>query len=823
MSDLPDSAAQPLVSLCLIVGNVEEYIDRCLTSFAPLADEIVVVRAIGNQVPDGTLEIARAKFGARTFEYTNAPGHEDWPHVDDFAAARQMSFDMARGEYCFWCDSDDVLVPGAAELVREHAERGGYPGFLFPYEIFGRGITVPRERMVLKGSGKWLFPVHECFRFDLEVELVSDERVVVQHLPKPSKTGSSDRNLRILESIPRTEMSAGLLFHLVAEYRAAGRQEDCVETAIEALTRPELGKPERYELLQDLARMSKDPNTQRAFLVQAYGVDPTRREALGTLATISIDYGKPDEALAFARQMLATERPAAWSWNDRTAVYGWLGYEIAQQAMRANELFADAERVRRGVLGTATTPIISLVHATRGRPRQASIARKMWLDLAEHPEAVEHLFVIDIDDERSRPLCRMHHLLVEPKGCVHAWNEGAKATIGKVLVQLSDDWVPPAKWDTMILERLATGILDRNPESAAFAAKVGKSAMDYVFDNPDCEQQWMPEDKKAAVLAVSDGHRTDGLLCMAIMTRARLEAQNGLWFHPEFFGVYSDNWFSHCAYRDGVVIEAQDLVFEHKHPAWDDSPLWDATYARQNDPKRYAEGSEVYGRLLEQEQKGILNWALIPGWFDYPEVYDAVIAGARINQIRRIVEVGCWMGQSMVYLAQGLQRAALQRPTSDVPFPEVTLELYAVDTFQGEPEQPAHLETVAAHGGSIRAAFEGNLRRAGVAEMVNVIESLSWEAADRFEDGSLDFVFIDAGHDYESVRKDIAAWLPKIAPGGVLAGHDYPWHEVARAVGEAFLPEAVKTSGRCWMVTVGEEMQEVGGRGAEVGATAATL
>ena len=81
---------QPKISLCLIVGNVEEYIDRCLTSFAPIADEIVIVRAIGAQEPDKTLDISREKFGAITFEYRNAPGHEDWPHVDDFAAARQM-------------------------------------------------------------------------------------------------------------------------------------------------------------------------------------------------------------------------------------------------------------------------------------------------------------------------------------------------------------------------------------------------------------------------------------------------------------------------------------------------------------------------------------------------------------------------------------------------------------------------------------------------------------------------------------------------------------------------------------------------------------
>jgi glycosyltransferase involved in cell wall biosynthesis len=37
----------------------------------------------------------------------------------------------------------------------------------------------------------------------------------------------------------------------------------------------------------------------------------------------------------------------------------------------------------------------------------------------------------------------------------------------------------------------------------------------------------------------------------------------------------------------------------------------------------------------------------------------------------------------------------------------------------------------------------------------------------------LDFVYIDADHSYEGVKRDLISWFPKIKDGGVLSGHDY--------------------------------------------------
>jgi hypothetical protein len=73
--------------------------------------------------------------------------------------------------------------------------------------------------------------------------------------------------------------------------------------------------------------------------------------------------------------------------------------------------------------------------------------------------------------------------------------------------------------------------------------------------------------------------------------------------------------------------------------------------------------------------------------------------------------------------------------------------------------------------------------------VVEVHRSTSAEAASRFPDGSLDWVYVDGNHLYEHVREDLAAYDPKVRPGGVIAGDDYGvegWWEngVTRAVDE---------------------------------------
>lgn len=54
-----------------------------------------------------------------------------------------------------------------------------------------------------------------------------------------------------------------------------------------------------------------------------------------------------------------------------------------------------------------------------------------------------------------------------------------------------------------------------------------------------------------------------------------------------------------------------------------------------------------------------------------------------------------------------------------------------------------------------------------------IVKKDSVEAAKFVADNSLDFVYIDAAHDYDNVKADIAAWVPKVKTGGIVSGDDY--------------------------------------------------
>lgn len=67
---------------------------------------------------------------------------------------------------------------------------------------------------------------------------------------------------------------------------------------------------------------------------------------------------------------------------------------------------------------------------------------------------------------------------------------------------------------------------------------------------------------------------------------------------------------------------------------------------------------------------------------------------------------------------------------------------------------------------------------------VTWLRGKTWEMAPQVPDKSLGLLYLDGDHSYAAVMKDLKAWFPKVAAGGVIAGHDYlmPQYGVRKAV-----------------------------------------
>lgn len=172
----------------------------------------------------------------------------------------------------------------------------------------------------------------------------------------------------------------------------------------------------------------------------------------------------------------------------------------------------------------------------------------------------------------------------------------------------------------------------------------------------------------------------------------------------------------------------------------------------------------------------------IPGWFDFADFYRDVVQA--LPDGAHIVEVGVWQGKSTAALGVEIANSGK------------AIRLDVVDWFQGSPEDGLNALP------DQRERFERHI--APIRHLVREVHAeRSTEAALRYADGTLDFVFLDAAHDAPSVMADLVAWYPKLRPGGLLAGHDSDWETVQQALypwswqhGVSVLP----ASRRCWQV-----------------------
>lgn len=185
------------ISLCMIVKNEAAVLKRCLDSVHGVMDEIIIVDTGST---DDTKAIA-ALYADRLIDF-------EW--TDDFAAARNASFDQAAMDYIFWMDADDVLQESdRRELIQlkdtltADVDVVSMPYILERDEAGQTVCSIRRDRLVRRERKfRWVGPVHEYL---VVAGRQLRSRAAVTHLPVRHH---GERNLGIYTAL----MKAGRVF-----------------------------------------------------------------------------------------------------------------------------------------------------------------------------------------------------------------------------------------------------------------------------------------------------------------------------------------------------------------------------------------------------------------------------------------------------------------------------------------------------------------------------------------------------------------------------------------------------------------------------------
>jgi predicted O-methyltransferase YrrM len=160
--------------------------------------------------------------------------------------------------------------------------------------------------------------------------------------------------------------------------------------------------------------------------------------------------------------------------------------------------------------------------------------------------------------------------------------------------------------------------------------------------------------------------------------------------------------------------------------------------------------------LSEFQQRVKPLIADVPGWLTDEEGEALYELAKQCTGRGAIVEIGSWKGKSTICLGLGSQAGS-------------SVRIFAIDP----------------HADYRFGDFKANVERAGIADLVRPVASLSQAAADGFEE-SIELLFVDGTHQYDLVLEDFEKWVPKVVDGGWVAFHDTTWTAgPRRVVGES--------------------------------------
>lgn len=174
-------------------------------------------------------------------------------------------------------------------------------------------------------------------------------------------------------------------------------------------------------------------------------------------------------------------------------------------------------------------------------------------------------------------------------------------------------------------------------------------------------------------------------------------------------------------------------------------------------------------------------------WYAHHHIFKVIIPE---NDVKIAIEVGSWLGASTRDIAKLIPEDGI---------------VFAVDTWQGSEEHQPGQICYHMPIDQLFRQFLSNVVHENLQNKIIPVRLPSVEAAKQLEALNIkaDFIYLDAAHDYENIKKDLHAWYPYLREGGVFCGDDFFHPPIAQAVHE-FAAEnhltVIAHSHACWRI-----------------------
>ena len=288
------------ISLCMIVKNEENVIDRCLNSVKNVVDEIIIVDTGST---DNT--VAKAEnLGAIVYKFK-------W--IDDFAEARNYSFSKATKDYILWLDADDILEDDDVKKLEElkvnldQSVDSVMMNYVLQVDKYGNSIySLKRNRLVKRiRNFRWIGYVHEYLEVYGNI-IQSDINIV----HKKDKEYTS-RNLEIYEKKISSgiELSIRDILYYGNELYDNGRYDDAIEQYVKFIKTKqgwvEDVKTACYKLA-DCYMYKNDKENELKYILKSFEYDVPRADFCCRLAYKFLEENKLEVAIYWYRLALSS-------------------------------------------------------------------------------------------------------------------------------------------------------------------------------------------------------------------------------------------------------------------------------------------------------------------------------------------------------------------------------------------------------------------------------------------------------------------------------------------------------------------------------------